>query len=132
MENKSSSPFALITGASEGFGKSLALECARRNKNLVLVALPGAELHHLGDFISRNFNVEVLCIEADLSKLEECLRIYETVTNRKLTLNVLINNAGIGGTHRFEERNVSDYYRQIQLNVTAPTILTRLFLDNLR
>jgi short-subunit dehydrogenase len=41
MHNKN---FALITGASEGFGKALAFECAARNMNLVLVALPGSGL----------------------------------------------------------------------------------------
>ena len=39
--------FALITGASEGFGKALALECAARNMNLVLVAQPGSGLSGL-------------------------------------------------------------------------------------
>jgi len=132
MKNKNANAFVLITGASEGFGKSLALEFAKRDKNLVLVALPGAELHHLRAFIIRNYNVDVVCIEADLSKLEDCVKIYEEVTTRQLHINTLINNAGIGGTHLFEERNVGEYHRQIQLNVTAPTVLTRLLLDNLR
>jgi short-subunit dehydrogenase len=132
MKNKINNQFVLITGASEGFGKALALECARRNRNLVMVALPGVELHHLADFIEKNFCVQVVCIEADLSKMEDCIKVYETVTSQQLQINILINNAGIGGTHLFEDRNVIDYHRQIQLNVTAPTVLTRLFLDNLK
>src|SRR5689334_11443427 len=110
MKNKNANAFVLITGASEGFGKSLALEFARRDKNLLLVALPGAELHHLRAFIIRNYNVDVVCIEADLSTLEDCVKIYEEVTTRQLHINTLINNAGIGGTHLFEERNVGEYH----------------------
>lgn len=132
MKNKTTKCFALITGASDGFGKSLALECAQRKHNLILVALPGAELYHLAGFITRNFSVEVVCIEADLSKLDDCVKVYDQISQQHLQINILINNAGIGGTHFFEEKDVIDYHRQIQLNVTAPTVLTRLFLDNLK
>ena len=47
--------YTLITGASDGFGKALAIECARRKMNLVLVALPGPELLNLARLIQKNF-----------------------------------------------------------------------------
>jgi short-subunit dehydrogenase len=124
--------YVLITGASEGFGKALALECAARGRNLVLVALPTPELYYLGIFIEKNYQVDVITIEADLSDIEECVKVYEAVIEKRIQLNILINNAGIGGTHFFEERNARDYFRQIQLNVAAPTILARLFLPMLK
>lgn len=123
--------FALITGASEGFGKSLALECASRNMNLVLVALPGSGLANLVCFIERNYDVNVLFFEHDLSKKDECIQLFEEIRNRDLKINVLINNAGMGGTHFFEERDAEYYYRQIELNVVAPTLLTHCFLQTL-
>ena len=55
--------YCLITGASEGFGKALALECASRKMHLILVALPGPELYYLSDFIKRNYGVDVIAIE---------------------------------------------------------------------
>lgn len=128
MRNKN---FALITGASEGFGKALALECAARNMNLILVALPGSGLYNLACFIERNYDVQVLFFEHDLSKKEECLRLFEEIKGRDLKLNVLINNAGMGGTHFFEEKDTEYYYRQIELNVIAPTLLTHCFLQTL-
>jgi len=121
--------FALITGASEGFGKALALECATRNMNLLLVALPGSGLSNLACFIERNFGVKVLFFEHDLSKKEECLRLFEIIKQKRLQINVLVNNAGMGGTHFFEERDHEYYYKQIELNVVAPTLLTHLFLE---
>ena len=126
MRNKN---FALITGASEGFGKALALECAGRNMNLVLVALPGSGLANLACFIERNFEVKVLFFEHDLSRKEECIRLFEEIKQRDLKINMLINNAGMGGTHFFEERDAEYYYRQIELNVVAPTLLTHCFLQ---
>lgn len=51
--------YTLITGTSDGFGKALALECARRGMNLILVALPDSGLLHLAAFIQKNFFVDV-------------------------------------------------------------------------
>ena len=123
--------FTLITGASEGFGKALALECAARNMNLILVALPGSGLHNLASFIERNFDVHVIWFEHDLSKKEECIRLFEEVWQRELKINVLINNAGMGGTHFFREKDIEYYCKQIELNVVAPTLLTHHFLQTL-
>ena len=128
MRNKN---FALITGASEGFGKAMALECAARNMNLVLVALPGSGLSSLSCFIERDYGVTVLFFEHDLSKKEECLLLFQKIKEKKIPLNVLINNAAVGGTHFFEEKDPEYYYKQIELNVVAPTLLTHLFLQTL-
>jgi short-subunit dehydrogenase len=128
MRNKN---FALITGASEGFGKALALECAARNMNLVLVALPGSGLNNLARFIERNYDVQVLFFEHDLSKKEEYIKLFDEINHRELRINVLINNAGMGGTHFFKERDAEYYYKQIELNVIAPTLLTHCFLQTL-
>jgi len=128
MRNKN---FALITGASEGFGKALALECAARNMNLVLVALPGSGLGNLCCYIERNFKVTTYCLEHDLSKKEECYDLFNEINRLQIQVNTLINNAGIGGTHYFDERDTEFYYKQIELNVVSPTILTHLFIQNL-
>lgn len=124
--------YTLITGASEGFGKSLALECAQRKMNLILVALPGEELQQLGQFIESEFSVKTVCLAHDLTVKEECQLLLKEVTEKKLSVNMLINNAGIGGTHFFKERDAAFYQKQIELNVTAPTLLIYLFLKILQ
>ena len=124
--------YALITGASEGFGKALALECASHNMNVILVALPGSGLSNLACYIERNFGVKAIFFEHDLSKKEECYNLFNQVTHMNIGVNVLINNAGMGGTHFFDERDTEYYYKQIELNVVAPTLITHLFLKNLQ
>ncbi len=123
--------YTLITGASEGFGKAMALECARRGMNLVLVALPGDELVRLSQFIEREFLVKTICLPHDLTNKEECICLSQEISEKNIRLNCLINNAGLGGTHYFKERDTDFYRRQIELNVIAPTMLTYLLLDNL-
>lgn len=124
--------YCLITGASEGFGKALALECASRKMNLVLVALPGAELHYLAGFIKRNYDVDVVAIEKDLCVEQDCMDVYTEINERQLPVNMLINNAGIGSTMLFTEGGISFYQKQIKLNALATTLLTHLFIDTLK
>lgn len=122
----------MITGASEGFGKALAIECARRKMNLILVALPGPELHSLTHFIIRNYPVDVITIEKDLCKDESCIEVYNQISALNVQVNMLINNAGIGSTVFFEEGSIHLYEKQIKLNVLATTLITRLFLETLK
>ena len=96
---------ALITGASEGLGKSFALELASRNINLVLVSLPQTGLQHLASFIKLNFNVEVYCFELDLTETKSSLSIFEVLETAGIDVNILINNAGLGNWSWFEEKN---------------------------
>ncbi|HYC39797.1 MAG TPA: SDR family NAD(P)-dependent oxidoreductase [Chitinophagaceae bacterium] len=126
------SRFTVITGASEGFGKALALECASRNMDLVLVALPGSGLPQLATFIKKNFAVSVFSFEHDLSSAEECVSFCGKLAAAAIRVNMLINNAGMGGTHYFEERGLPYYHKQISLNIAAPTFISYLLLDNLK
>jgi short-subunit dehydrogenase len=124
--------YTLITGASEGLGKSFALECAARGHNLILVALPGPELSHLAAFIEANFGVIVFAIGQDLSEESGPLKVFQQVYAKQLKVNVLINNAGIGNTRFFEEEQIGFYDKQIRINVLATTTLTHLFVPLLK
>lgn len=123
--------YTLVTGASEGLGKFFALECAARRMNLVLVSLPGSGLDNLASFITRNFDVRVKIFELDLSLSESCHTLFREIERQSLKINILINNAGLGSTSRFEERTAQFYERQIMLNVICMTVLTRLLIKNL-
>src|SRR6187399_2119114 len=101
--------YTLITGASEGFGRALAIECASRKMNLILVALPDSNLYILADDIQEKYNVDVVAIEKDLSVEENCISLFKEVELLKLPVNMLINNAGMGSTMFFEEGNLSFY-----------------------
>jgi short-subunit dehydrogenase len=123
--------YTLITGASEGLGKALALECAQRQMNLILVALPGPELRSLADLIESNYGVDVVTIEKDLCREESSIELFNEVNALGLKVNMLINNAGIGSTVLFNEGSIKFYEKQIKLNVLATTVITRLFLETL-
>jgi uncharacterized protein len=124
--------FTLITGASEGLGKFLALECAARRMNLVLVSLPATGLDNFALFIRKNFDVNVEYFETDLSMSGSCSILINEIQTRNLKINILINNVGVGSTGMFEEQTVDFYQKQILLNVMSTTVITRLLIENLQ
>ncbi|HEV7332598.1 MAG TPA: SDR family NAD(P)-dependent oxidoreductase [Flavisolibacter sp.] len=124
--------YTLITGASEGLGKFLALECASRQHNLVLTALPGSGLRKLSAYIQKQYGVNVMYTEKDLSTEKSCYDLVAGIRQKGISINCLINNAGIGGSFSFDEKDGHFYNRQIGVNVIAPTILSRLLVADLR
>jgi short-subunit dehydrogenase len=119
---------AIITGASEGLGKAFAIELGKRSINLVLISLPDTGLDNLAKYIRKNFEVRVDVIELDLTDAESHQQIFTYLTQQQLTAYILINNAGIGNWDWFIDNNNAFYKKQIDLNVTTPVLLTRLFL----
>lgn len=119
---------ALVTGASEGLGKSFAFELASRNMDLILISLPNSGLPELAAFIRSNFNVEVSYFELDLTKAELFESVFKRIKEMNLLIDILINNAGLGNWSWFEDKSIDFYKTQIDLNITSTVLLTRLFL----
>lgn len=124
--------YTLITGASQGFGKAMALECANRELNLVLVSLPHSGLKELSNFINQNYNVDVHSIEVDLSLNDSCYKIAEYINDNNIQIKYLVNNAGLLSRGFFEDLDDRFIVKQIQVNITAPTLLINLLLKNLK
>ena len=124
--------YTLITGASEGLGKAMAIECAERNMNLVLVSLPSIELYQLASFIRRKYDVKVCEFELDLVSENNRLFLWRSIRESNISVNMLINNAGVGNTSSFSENSFELWQKQIQLNITSLVHLTHLFLPELK
>lgn len=128
--NLNPTPFALVTGASQGLGRALAFELAKRKINLLLVALPGEGLVGLASQLAE-FQIVVHFFETDLSLRENIVALAKAV-NGAYPLQILVNNAGRGGTQRFEAASIDYLEGVLQLNTSATVLLTRLLLPNLR
>ncbi len=125
------STFALITGASRGLGKEIARELAKRNFNLLLVALKGEELADVSSEMETRYKIKAFYYEADLSESMAVFRVAEWALS-KGPVSILINNAGIGGTSAFDEAPAEYIDNIIQLNIRATSLLTRLILPELK
>ncbi|MFC2125536.1 SDR family NAD(P)-dependent oxidoreductase [Bacteroidota bacterium] len=131
MINESKSSYALITGASLGIGKAIAFELAAKNHNLILVALPGRELEQTAVELRLKFSVDVLDFGVDLTREETPEEIYDFVQSRKISINILINNAGRGTSGMFHrsDRELNNY--MVKLNNMAMVGISHLFINML-
>ena len=132
METHSSrKKYTLITGASAGLGKAIAKECAGRGQNMILVSLPYEGLHLFGQALEKKHNVEVHCYETDLTQPQELLRFAQWV-KQNFSLNILINNAGVGGTVPIDHATPACIENILQLNIRVLSMLTYHFVPELK
>jgi len=117
---------ALVTGASSGIGRAMAIELAERGYNLILVARRRQRLFELKREITEKYDVKVRWFSSDLSKIEECKALFERV--KHVTIDVLINCAGFGVFGAFDETDLDSELKMIDVNIKAVHILTKLFL----
>lgn len=122
---------ALITGASSGIGFELAKIHASKGDNLVLVARSIDKLNQLKTEIESQFKVNVYNIEKDLSVINSPLEVYEEIKQNNIQIDYLINNAGFGDIGNFSNTRWEKELRMINLNITALTQLTKLFLNDM-
>lgn len=128
---KNSEQFTLITGASMGLGKCLAEECASRGHNLVLTSLPSESICKTALQLSEKYNIKAIGCETDLTNDQNIKSLAKWITVN-FNINVLINNAGIGGTNYFEKASVGYFQNIIKLNMSALVLLTHQLLPILK
>ena len=115
---------ALITGASSGIGKDMALYLSSKNVDLILVGRNIDALNSIKDKCKTN--VEIL--DMDLSIEDNVYKLYELVKDKNI--DILINNAGFGLFGNFTETSLDRELNMIRLNIIAVHILTKLFLND--
>lgn len=123
--------FTLITGASEGIGKALAYELAKRNENLLLVALPNDKLQEVALYLRSVFPIKLFTYGLDLTNDHASNKILDWVNHNGFILKTLINNAGVGYTTPFVDlkNDFCDYI--IKLNVNLTVNLSKKLIPNL-
>lgn len=119
---------ALITGASGGIGYELAKLFAKDHHNLVLVARNGSRLAQVADELQRQFGVSVRTVALDLAEPGAPQSLFAQLQSESVAVDILINNAGYGQFGEFSDVPLEESLGQIQLNITALTALTKLFL----
>jgi short-subunit dehydrogenase len=122
---------ALITGASTGIGRELADLAAADGNDLILVARSESTLQAVAADVRNKWNRNVTVIARDLGEPDAAREVFTTVSEAGLEVDVLVNNAGFGLLGKFWELEESEQIGMVQLNVTALTQLTRLFLPRM-
>ena len=119
---------ALITGASNGIGKEFAKIFAKQGYNLVLVARSVDKLEQISIEFENRYDIKVTNLPIDLSQPNIATKLYSEINNRKISVDILINNAGIGDYGKFVDAELSKTIKMINLNITTLTEVALLFV----
>lgn len=120
--------YAIITGASKGIGKCIAIELAKRQYNLILVARSASLLTEVKEEIKIKFNVKVETLPLDLSANDSSQKLLAFCESNNFKVNILVNNAGYGLSGDLNKYSMEENSNMIQLNILSLTQNIQTFL----
>ncbi|WP_433800353.1 SDR family NAD(P)-dependent oxidoreductase [Actinomycetospora sp. CA-084318] len=122
---------AVVTGAGSGIGREIAVALARLEGRLLLVGRGAAALRETAELVT-SAGGTATTLAVDLTDPAAPDLVVEAALDRLGGLDLLVNNAGNVRAGRLEEQSVADIHALIDLNLTAPVLLTRAALPSLR
>ena len=126
MKNK----VVIITGASSGIGKACAAEFGKQGANVVITARNMEKLNEVASHFQSN-HIDVLAIQGDVSKQEDCKRVIEETIRNYGRIDVLINNAGISMRALFKDTDVKVLEQVMNINFWGTVYCTKYALPHL-
>jgi short-subunit dehydrogenase len=120
--------YALITGASAGFGKEFARQLASAGSNLVLVARRVEPMEILAAELREQHDVDVVITQADLSEPGAPIAIHDATTGKGIHVDTLINNAGSAGPDLLASRDWKRQQAHLTLMMTSVTLMCHLYI----
>lgn len=121
---------ALITGGGRGIGATIAKVFAEAGASVAVTARTGAEVEAIAGEI-RAEGGTALGIPADLFDVDQLPGIVERTVSEMGGIDVLVNNAGAGGSPSFVDTRIADLEKSYHLMVSVPFELTRLALPSM-
>ena len=122
---------AIVTGASQGIGKAVALELARQGASLLITARRGDELDILAREIGE-LGVQAFAVPADLANPAEIHTILATCLSRFGKIDILVNNAGAMSRASIQDLTLEEWDYMYSVNVRAPFLLCQGAAESMR
>lgn len=122
----------IITGASGGIGAQMAVLCAERGANLVLLARSLDKLQELQADLRKRFSVDVHVHKLDVSDTDEVSAVFSEIIARFDYIDVLVNNAGFGVFREAHEAKVEEIKGMFDVNVVGLMACTSMVLPVMR
>lgn len=121
----------IITGASRGIGKAIALRLAREGANVVIAARDQETLNSAVAEIKKQASSKIIGVSTDVSRLEDLKRLYETAVAKLGDIDILINNAGVSSQYPFDKQPIEDLERLVNTNFLGYVRLIRLVIPGM-
>jgi 3-oxoacyl-[acyl-carrier protein] reductase len=122
---------AIITGASRGIGKAIAMTLAKQGINVVIAARSEESLDETAKEIRKTTGVEVLSVLCDVSKLGDLENLVNKTLEKFKKINILVNNAGVSSQSPFEKQPIEDFEKLAHTNYLGYVRLIRLVINHM-
>src|SRR2546422_6662839 len=122
---------ALITGASKGLGKAMALALAEAGARLVLASRNLEQLNETAAAV-RKLGADALVVQADVTSEEQVLRLQQAVIKEFGKIQILINNAGINLRKSVTDFALDEWRQVMDTNVTSVFLMCRSFVPHMK
>ena len=122
---------ALVTGASSGIGRAIALQLARSKMKLCLVGRSKKKLHEVRR-VAEESSDTVIDLPADINQPNSVKRLVNLVERKFGELHILVHSAGVISIETIERADVEDFNQQLATNVIGPYLLTKALLPFLK
>lgn len=122
---------AVITGASKGLGKAMALALAAEGAQIALVSRNIEQLNEVGRAV-KNAGGEARVFQADVAEEEQVRKLERDVTGAFGKVHILINNAGINVRKPIVEFTLEEWHRVMNTNVTSVFLMCRSFIPHMK
>jgi short-subunit dehydrogenase len=116
--------WALVTGASRGIGRAIAISLARRKIPVVLVARDLEKLQNLSSLIQDCYGVKTMAIQCDIGSDDDLNAMMNSLKQAKVDIDILVNNAGLAACHEFVDSSHEKIDQLAGVNLLGPTKLT--------
>lgn len=121
----------VITGASSGLGKEIAIQSARAGANVVLVARRMDKLQELELDIKSTYDVNVFSFQLDVSDAAQIEKVFPEIEKCIGPIDILVNNAGFGLFEEVHEMSLVESKRMIDVNVFGLMACSRMVVDTM-
>lgn len=127
-----STPIAMITGATSGFGKAIAIKFAANRYNLIITGRRAERLQELKATLSSTYGIEVIALVFDVRSRKAAFDAIGQLSDAWKAIDVLVNNAGLAlGRDYFEEASLDDWDNMIDTNVKGLLYVSKAVLPGM-
>ncbi|PAU69171.1 short-chain dehydrogenase [Bifidobacterium italicum] len=117
----------LITGATGGIGRELALRCARHDADLIITGRDAGRLAVLKATLEHDLGARVVAVTIDLAHPDAAQRLHRFAHGRGIVVDTLVNDAGFGDWGAFLDMDEERMRAMMQVNMVTLAELMRLF-----
>ncbi len=121
-------PNILITGASKGIGRAIAIKLASKDSHIFIHGRDQKALAEVSQTIEKKGGRSTP-VTADIATTAGCEKIIAAVS--KITIDVLVNNAGVAYVQPLEKQTLDEWHKTVAVNITAPFLITQRLLPGM-